>query len=620
MAKKKRKAFESNKTKKTSDDKRRQSRQSQPESTEQSKGFFQDRGVRETIESIIIAIILALLFRAYEAEAFIIPTGSMAPTLMGRHLDLECEKCGQTYLAGASTENPDAQQKALVVATCCPVCRYRPTLSRSTAANRMRTNEDSFAGDRILVSKFAYEIGDPRRWDVIVFKYPENPKQNYIKRLIGLPNETIKIAYGDIYAKASGSNQFEIARKPPHKITAMMQLIDDTDHTAPDLTAAGWPSKWQQWNSSEGLSDNAIWNSEFVSGTSKQKFAIKNDSDNPAWLRYRHLIPRYDWSQGVDEWKDFIDQGEVPPRLESAVGEAIRDHYAYNDTEKSPEVGRDGISHWVGDLAVEAWLNIKSKSGKVGVDLVEGGAHFTCWFNLDDGTASIECSDSNVAFDEIAEGKQPTASKAIRGTGNYRVRFANFDDQLTVWINNRVIKFDCPLTYTRTGRVDPVYSPTDPADAEPAGFAAMGTEMEVSRIKLYRDIYYISQKNFPNLNRQVTEYGSRNQGFINSLNLIMENPTLWNVDKATDPNEPNREVRGGKWLFGLRDVPDDRVFVLEDDQFMPLGDNSPASFDTRNWNQQYVERINVSGKALLVYWPHSWRPFWPNFKRMGFIR
>ena len=41
--------------------------------------------IREAIESIVVAFILAFLFRTFEAEAFVIPTGSMAPTLMGRH-------------------------------------------------------------------------------------------------------------------------------------------------------------------------------------------------------------------------------------------------------------------------------------------------------------------------------------------------------------------------------------------------------------------------------------------------------------------------------------------------------------------------------------------------------
>ena len=65
---------------------------------------------RETIESLIIAFTLALLFRAFEAEAFVIPTGSMAPTLMGRHKDLDCSECGFNFQAGASREEDDQSQ------------------------------------------------------------------------------------------------------------------------------------------------------------------------------------------------------------------------------------------------------------------------------------------------------------------------------------------------------------------------------------------------------------------------------------------------------------------------------------------------------------------------------
>ena len=57
---------------------------------------------RETVESLVIAFTLALLFRAFEAEAFVIPTGSMAPTLMGRHKDLDCSECEFNFQAGAS--------------------------------------------------------------------------------------------------------------------------------------------------------------------------------------------------------------------------------------------------------------------------------------------------------------------------------------------------------------------------------------------------------------------------------------------------------------------------------------------------------------------------------------
>ena len=59
---------------------------------------------RETVESIVVAFVLALLFLSFEAEAFVIPTGSMAPTLMGRHRDLVCETCGDDYRVGCSKE------------------------------------------------------------------------------------------------------------------------------------------------------------------------------------------------------------------------------------------------------------------------------------------------------------------------------------------------------------------------------------------------------------------------------------------------------------------------------------------------------------------------------------
>src|SRR6476619_2643512 len=59
---------------------------------------------RETIESIVVAFILALLIRGFEAEAFVIPTGSMAPTLMGRHKEITCPQCGHVYAVNASEE------------------------------------------------------------------------------------------------------------------------------------------------------------------------------------------------------------------------------------------------------------------------------------------------------------------------------------------------------------------------------------------------------------------------------------------------------------------------------------------------------------------------------------
>ena len=73
-----------------------------PHDAKADGSWFSPAAIRETIESVIIAFVLAFLFRTFEAEAFVIPTGSMAPTLMGKHKDLECPMCHYRYQVSAS--------------------------------------------------------------------------------------------------------------------------------------------------------------------------------------------------------------------------------------------------------------------------------------------------------------------------------------------------------------------------------------------------------------------------------------------------------------------------------------------------------------------------------------
>jgi len=53
-------------------------------------------------------------------------------------------------------------------------------------------------GEYLMVEKLGYYLHPPRRGDVIVFKYPNNPSVNYIKRIIGLPGETVRIENGQV--------------------------------------------------------------------------------------------------------------------------------------------------------------------------------------------------------------------------------------------------------------------------------------------------------------------------------------------------------------------------------------------------------------------------------------
>ncbi|MFA5864510.1 MAG: signal peptidase I [Phycisphaerae bacterium] len=156
------------------------------------------RSTKETLESIVIAFILAFSFRAFIVEAYRIPTGSMAPTLYGAHRVMTCADCGYEYAYEI--------QQSIPRITVCPNCRWIGSPQKHLQGSRTLID----GGDRILVMKMGYELGDisksfkdrlgPKRWDVVVFKNPSDPDINFIKRLIGLPGEKIEIIDGDIYA------------------------------------------------------------------------------------------------------------------------------------------------------------------------------------------------------------------------------------------------------------------------------------------------------------------------------------------------------------------------------------------------------------------------------------
>ena len=546
------------------------------------------KGWREAIESIVIAIVLAFLFRAFEAEAFVIPTGSMAPTLQGRHKDVFCPECSYQYRAGASvdTEVNDGP----VVATTCPMCFYTYAMQPDNASDFSHT------GDRILVNKFAYEapFGEPERWDVIVFKYPGNAKQNYIKRLVGLPNEVLKIRHGDIFVQKEASGPFEIARKPPDKLTHMLQLVHDSNYVVPTLNDMGWPLRWQPTR------ENSSWTTD----DGGRSFHAKASGDVD-WLRYRH------YPIGFEEWDEIIQRDsdgdkslgdlKVEPTL-------ITDFYAYNAQTRPYQRGyrhpADIVMHWVGDLAVELQMEVVSDTGVMILDLVEAGRHHRCQIDLATGTATLSIDDGQLAFD--GGNTEATAQTKVRGPGSYDIRFANVDNELRLWVNGSVCEFDEPTTYPVDPDARPVTSADDPGDLSPVGIGLKDAEVRLQNLKILRDIYYIAA----NMNSV-----GQNEYMVENIRDI--------VRQLKDPKSWNQ--RGN--IFDRRN---EVIFEMKEDQFFPLGDNSPYSRDGRLWGREHwVERDLLIGKAILIYWPHALRmsvpfsdksiPAFPNFKRMGLI-
>lgn len=70
-------------------------------------------------------------------------------------------------------------------------------------------------GDRVFGNRLAYKFSDPKRFDIIIFKYPDDESQLFIKRIIGLPGETVEIHDGNIYINGSDTSLEDVDIKEP---------------------------------------------------------------------------------------------------------------------------------------------------------------------------------------------------------------------------------------------------------------------------------------------------------------------------------------------------------------------------------------------------------------------
>jgi signal peptidase I len=71
-------------------------------------------------------------------------------------------------------------------------------------------------GEFVLVNKLAYKIGEPRYGDIIVFHYPHNPKEDYIKRVIGLPGDEVSTQDGVVYINGFPADEPYISAPPAY--------------------------------------------------------------------------------------------------------------------------------------------------------------------------------------------------------------------------------------------------------------------------------------------------------------------------------------------------------------------------------------------------------------------
>lgn len=599
---------------------------------------------RESMEAVVVAFILAFLFRTFEAEAFVIPTGSMAPTLLGRNKEAYCPQCGEHIVVGASDEIQQETglldpEGGIVNKAICPNCRFEVSLEGLPV----------FTGDRILVTKFPYEMDEPDRWDVIVFKYPQDPQTNYIKRLAGLPGEEIQISQGDVYVRKTDNGKWQILRKDdPDKQRELQILIYDNDHHEQGLHKHGWPKRWTAMTKTErdlttrsetmptgeliaGWSeDNAGWQAE-DEGRSFHLPAERTEGNQWRWLRYRHIVPEADdWR----EWEHAERQGgQAHFNPWQRLG-LITDFCGYNAyyTVGGTHGNDQGVGYyWVGDLTLSCRAEVDSAGGELLLELNEGARQYRCQIDLATGEATLFYPDSNSRNeDEIIT--LGTAQTDVKGAGTYDLAFANVDNRLCLWVDGDVIDFGQNedgkpnAEYTPHGGENVRQAPND-RDLVPVGIAAKGASVTVSRLKLERDIYYRAESvaHFRSLDKDDEPNNGVEDHVADTRSECVGLPTDL-LKNASNPEEWYKVYTGRKnneHIFEPMDpvVQFDR---LGEGEYFVLGDNSPRSKDSRLWtphrpgpkwrnwgwaeNAHSIPRTALVGKAYFVYWPHG-KPF-----------
>lgn len=534
-------------------------------------------GVRETLESIVIALILAFVFRAFIVEAFVIPTGSMAPTLYGAHGTIVCEDCGTEFAYGLR-DLADGRAMPLVNSqsyATCPNCHH---INTDLKINDERRNPET--GDRILVLKWPFDLGlaglGPERWDVIVFKDPADGVTNFIKRMVGLPNEVLMIVDGDVYTvgveELSEATREELDRNRHEK------YLFQSGQQRGQLAGVSRPvreeleQKMRIARKSE-MAQRALWHVVYDHNYPPRQL----DANQPRWQPLRREGSGWD---ATSVRVRFTDRGNADDAI-VLTGKPILAYNAYNIHGRQPPP--------VSDLRVRFVLTPAKDTGELLIRLEKLGRTFWARLSMDGEVRLVESRERPGSEAPVMAAGRTEALAAGRPV---EVSVENLDYRLAVRVGGREV-----VASTSDRDAASYYGPDlrmlsrmrQPMAAVPPRIYARGGEFELTHLAVDRDEYYYHDPSFQAL---ALSWGPR--------------------DGWATPEYP---------------------MLLRGHEFFMLGDNTSASKDSRLWDQigshlvsrgedfqlGTVPEDQLIGKAFFVYWPSPVRVDWLPFLNMGVV-
>lgn len=397
---------------------------------------------------------------------------SMAPTLLGRHAQVTCADCGFVFFR--CLEHLLEQDTAV-----CPNCGYVSHRADGHLAQ---------PGEQVMLFRSLYQFRAARRWEVVAMRNPQDARQVVVKRVVGLPGETVQLRHGDVYADG------QVQRKGLSQQRGMAVLVYDADHSP---SRDKLPPRWQPQN------QDTHWG--WADG--RYVHAATDPRDPVDWLVYRH-------------WRAVGGKGT------QAEQSPITD-----DTPGCPIPRRVEDCNFVPDVMLS--FRVITTFGR-GLLLLRGT----------DGQEEFQVHiDPNARrYWVLHNGRQILRSGGVGKTpaleGGMIIEMSLFDQQLLLAMDGKTL-----LRFP----YDAGTSPRKPTTS-PLAIGSQGLGVELRELRVYRDVYY---------GRPCVAAGT------------------WGLDKP---------VKIANWGY----------FVL--------GDNSPASLDSRCWpDGPTVDARLLAGKPLAAW-------------------
>lgn len=493
----------------------------------------------ELVYVLAAAILIALLIKTFVVDVYLIPSGSMETAIHGR---------------------PDG-------------------------------------GDRILCSKLNYRFRDLKRWEVAVFDFPyasalayDKPEyvepyrgQNFVKRVVGLPGETLAIYRGDIWTRPLTGGEFRRAVKPDSAQRGMWVNVCEEDFA--DLQPGDLDWFWRISGDGEAKLEKGSLTLSPASGVMRMAYRprVPAGENRDALLDIPGIPDRYVLEQPVQfKCRNVYPDGRICghvyvktfktqnmlarcPKCGSLQPETsaifyhrrsglpvyefpmARTTYAVS-YEASPQ-GERGTVRWseyhiVPDLRAVVDVVFASESSWYGAAIHEDNRNVQAIFNA---SGQIE-----LRVNGAPSRPEHRAVAPFKAGSAHKIEFYMADGRARVFVDSETTpRLDVEIW--RDSRQPSNLTIVNPRSSG-VTLAAGGGDVILKHIIIDRDVFYYNGMEKPNMKEK--------------FNYIAGH---------------NGEA------------------VISPDSFFPMGDHCPSSYDARSWGP--VPLSNLKGPALLIWWP-----------------